>query len=126
MSQTTLTTHSPDWPCQVKRPGSHDWERTATRWLHDLVPARYAGYATLTRSPVLLARHAQLQVQHEMRAVRVALETSRAELPGLGVAEAVIETSIRMYAGELRQLARLARAVRLVGDALAHGAARAR
>ncbi|AWZ09700.1 MULTISPECIES: hypothetical protein [unclassified Streptomyces] len=126
MSQTTLVTHSPDWPSQVKRPGNHDWERTATRWLRDLVPARYAGYATLTRSPVLLARHAQLQVQHEMRAVRVALETSRAELPGLGVAEAVIETSIRMYAGELRQLARLARAIRVVGDALAHGAARRR
>ncbi|MFZ3474637.1 hypothetical protein ACODT3_02890 [Streptomyces sp. 4.24] len=126
MSQTTLVTHSPDWPSQVKRPGNHDWERTATRWLRDLVPARYAGYATLTRSPVLLARHAQLQVQHEMRAVRVALETSRAELPGLGVAEAVIETSIRMYAGELRQLARLARAIRVVGDALAQGAARRR
>ncbi|MFD9301331.1 hypothetical protein ACFWCB_01315 [Streptomyces sp. NPDC060048] len=126
MSQTTLTTHSPDWPCQVKRPGNHDWERTATRWLRDLVPARYAGYSTLTRSPVLLARHAQLQVQHEMRAVRVAMETSRAELPALGVAEAVIETSIRMYAGELRQLAHLARAIRLVGEALAHGSSRAR
>ncbi|WP_328302977.1 hypothetical protein OG389_34485 [Streptomyces sp. NBC_00435] len=129
MSQTALTTRttrSPDWPCQVKQPGSHDWERTATRWLRDLLPARYAGYAPLTRSPVLLARHAQLQVQHETRAVRVALETGRAELPALGVAEGVIETSIRMYAVELQQLARLARAIRLVGDALAAGTARRR
>ncbi|MEW2634108.1 hypothetical protein AB0903_21285 [Streptomyces sp. NPDC048389] len=120
MSQT-LSTTSPDWPCQVKTPGSHDWERSAARWLRDLLPARYAGYSTLNRHPVLLARHAQLQVQHEMRAVRVALHTSRAELPPLGVAEAVIENTIRMYAVELEQLGRLARGVRLVGDALLTG-----
>lgn len=118
MRQTASTTLSPDWPCQVKAPGTHDWERTAMRWLRDLLPARYGSYSTLTRSHVLLARHAQLQLQHEMRAVRVALETSRAELPSMGVAEAVIENSIRMYAVELQQLGRLSRAVRLVGDAL--------
>lgn len=116
MSQT-LSPTSPDWPCQVKTPGSHDWERTAARWLRDLLPARYAGYSTLTRHPVLLARHAQLQIQHEMRAVRVALQTSRAELPTMGVAETVIENTIRLYALELEQLGRLARGVRLVGDA---------
>ncbi|MEW2415493.1 hypothetical protein AB0953_17485 [Streptomyces sp. NPDC046866] len=121
MSQTLSPTLSPDWPCQVKAPGTHDWERTAMRWLRDLLPARYGAYSTLTRSPVLLARHAQLQLQHEMRAVRVALETSRAELPSMGVAETVIENSIRMYAVELQQLGRLARAVRLVGDALRVG-----
>ncbi|MEU0395564.1 hypothetical protein ABZ208_22800 [Streptomyces sp. NPDC006208] len=118
MSQTTLTTLSPDWPCQVKAPGSHDWERTAARWLRDLLPARYAAYSPLNRHHILLARHAQLQLQHEMRAVRVALQTSRAELPTLGVAEAVIENTIRMYAIELEQLGRLARGVRLVTEAL--------
>ncbi|MFF3325166.1 hypothetical protein [Streptomyces sp. NPDC002889] len=119
MSQTTLTTLSPDWPCQVKAPGSHDWERTAARWLRDLLPARYAGYSTLTRHHILLARHAQLQLQHEMRAVRVALQTCRAELPTLGVAESVIENTIRMYAVELEQLGRLARGVRLITEAFA-------
>ncbi|WP_030195894.1 hypothetical protein [Streptomyces sp. NRRL S-87] len=118
MPQMVLTSLSPDWPCQVKAPGTHDWERTATRWLRDLLPARYAGYSTLTRHHVLLARHAQLQLQHEMRAIRVALETSRVELPALGVVDAVIENTIRMYAVELEQLGRLARGVRLVGDAL--------
>ncbi|KOU41785.1 hypothetical protein ABT144_08585 [Streptomyces sp. NPDC002039] len=118
MPQLASTALSPDWPCQVKAPGSHDWERTATRWLRDLLPARYAGYSTLTRHPVLLTRHAQLQLQHEMRAVRVALETSRAELPAMGVAESVIENTIRMYAVELEQLGRLARGVRLITDAL--------
>ncbi|MFG2146165.1 hypothetical protein ACGFRG_18445 [Streptomyces sp. NPDC048696] len=116
---TTLSPElSPDWPCQVKAPGTRDWERTATRWLRDLLPARYAGYSPLTRHHVLLARHAQLQLTHEMRAVRVALQTSRAELPPMGVAEAVIENTIRMYATELEQLGRLARGVRLVTDAL--------
>ncbi|MFF3290384.1 hypothetical protein [Streptomyces sp. NPDC003023] len=120
MSQI-LSPISPDWPCQVKAPGSHGWERTASRWLRDLLPARYAGYSTLTRHPAVLARHAQLQIQHEARAVRVALQTSRAELPTLGVAESVIENTIRLYAVELEQLGRLARGVRLVGDALVAG-----
>uniref|UniRef100_A0AAU2K396 Transposase n=1 Tax=Streptomyces sp. NBC_00049 TaxID=2903617 RepID=A0AAU2K396_9ACTN len=111
-------TRSPDWPLQVKAPGTHDWERSATRWLRDLLPARYGGYLTLTRHPALLVRHVQLQLQHEMRAVQVALQTSRAELPRLGVAESVIENTIRMYAVELEQLSRLARGVRLVSDAL--------
>ncbi|THA56595.1 hypothetical protein [Streptomyces sp. A1136] len=123
MPQTASVTLSPDWPCQVKAPGNHDWERTAIRWLRDLLPARYAGYSTLNRHPVLLTRHARLQLQHEMRAVRVALETCRAELPSLGVAEAVIENTIRMYAVELDQLARLARGVRLITDALLVGGA---
>ncbi|MFG2292142.1 hypothetical protein [Streptomyces sp. NPDC048603] len=123
-AQPVRTALSPDWPCQVKAPGTHDWERTAARWLRDLLPARYAGYSTLTRHHVLLARHAQLQVQHEIRAVRVALHTSRQELPALGVAEGVIENSIRMYAVELEQLNRLARGIRLVSEALARPSAR--
>lgn len=126
MSQTATATltRSPDWPLQVKPPGTHDWERSATRWLRDLLPARYGGYATLTRHPALLTRHVQLQLQHEMRAVRAALQTSRAELPGMGVAEVLIENSIKMYAAELEQLGRLARGVRLVSEALLGGASR--
>ncbi|MDA5283991.1 hypothetical protein ACWGHM_10150 [Streptomyces sp. NPDC054904] len=118
MSQTATLTRSPDWPLQVKSPGTHDWERTAARWLRDLLPARYGGYLTLTRHHALLARHVQLQLQHEMRAVRVALHTSRADLPTMGMAEAVIENTIRMYAIELEQLGRLSRSVRLVSEAL--------
>ncbi|MEV7723366.1 hypothetical protein ACIRP0_14465 [Streptomyces sp. NPDC101733] len=118
MPQTATLTRSPDWPLQVKAPGTHDWERTATRWLRDLLPARYGGYLTLTRHHALLARHVQLQLQHEMRAVGVALHTSRADLPNMGVAESVIENTIRMYAVELEQLGRLARGARLVSEAL--------
>lgn len=124
MPQTATFTLSPDWPMQVKAPGTHDWERTATRWLRDLLPARYGGYLTLTRHHALLARHVQLQLQHEMRAVRAALQTSRAELPTMGIAESVIENSIRMYAVELEQLGRLARGARLVSDALLVGTPR--
>ncbi|MFD3548629.1 hypothetical protein ACFWUW_24015 [Streptomyces sp. NPDC058655] len=118
MPQTATITRNPDWPMQVKPPGTHDWERTATRWLRELLPARYASYLTLNRHPAILVRHVQLQLQHEMRAVRVALQTSRAELPTLGVADSVIENTIHMYAVELEQLSRLARGVRLVDDAL--------
>ncbi|WP_425276154.1 hypothetical protein, partial [Streptomyces murinus] len=55
----TSTRISPDWPCQVKTPGSYDWERSAAKWLRELIPARYASYPALIRHPVLLARHAR-------------------------------------------------------------------
>ncbi|MFI1393691.1 hypothetical protein [Streptomyces sp. NPDC020681] len=120
MSQT-YTPIGSDWPYQVNAPGTPDWERTAARWLRDLLPARYAGYSTLTRHNILLARHAQLQLQHEIRAVRTALQTCRAELPTLGVSDQVIESAIRLYAVELEQLNRLARGVRLITEALLAG-----
>ncbi|MGR6974661.1 hypothetical protein ACU639_34535 [Streptomyces cynarae] len=116
-----LTTYSPissDWPCQVKTPGSYDWERSATKWLRELVPARYGSYPALIRHPVLLARHAQIQVQNEVRVARIALQTARAELPALGLPESVIEHTIRMYAAEVMQLQHIARSVRAVSQAL--------
>ncbi|MEU6576662.1 hypothetical protein [Streptomyces sp. NPDC046805] len=115
----TPTRISPDWPCQVKTPGSYDWERSAARWLRELVPARYASYPALIRHPVLLARHAQLQVQQEIRVARTALQTARAELPPLGMPESVIEHTIKLYAAEVRQLQHIARSVRAVSEALA-------
>ncbi|MYU20643.1 hypothetical protein GTY84_01960 [Streptomyces sp. SID8352] len=119
MSLTSIRP-GPDWPCQVKAPGSYDWERSAVRWLRDLVPARYGGYPTMLRHPVLLARHAHLQVQQEIRVARTALQTARSDLPRLGLPESVIEHTIKMYAAELRQLQHIARSVRAVTEALAH------
>ncbi|MET8905611.1 hypothetical protein ACGFY8_10635 [Streptomyces sp. NPDC048232] len=114
----TTTRISPDWPCQVKAPGSYDWERSAAKWLRELVPARYAGYPALIRHPVLLARHAQIQVQHEIRVARTALQTARADLPRLGLHEGVIEHTIKLYAAEVLQLQHIARSVRAVTEAL--------
>ena len=116
-----LMTYSPissDWPCQVKTPGSYDWERSAAKWLRELVPARYASYPALIRHPVLLARHAQIQVQNEVRVARTALQTARAELPALGLPESVIEHTIKMYAAEVMQLQHIALSVRAVSQAL--------
>jgi hypothetical protein len=114
----TSTRTGPDWPCQVKPPGSYDWERSAVRWLRELVPARYAGYPALIRHPVLLARHAHLQVQQEIRVARTALQSARADLPRLGLPEAVIEHTIKLYAAEIGQLQHIARSVRAVTTAL--------
>jgi len=119
-----LTTYSPvtsDWPCQVKTPGSFDWERSAVKWLRELVPTRYASYPTLIKHPVLLARHAQIQVQHEIRVARTALQTARAELPALGLHEGVIEHTIKLYAAEVLQLQHIARSIRAVSQALVDG-----
>ncbi|WP_189150755.1 hypothetical protein [Streptomyces lacrimifluminis] len=118
MTSTMTTRISPDWPCQVKVPGSYDWERSAVKWLRELVPTRYAGYPTLIRHPVLLARHAHIQVQHEIRVARTALQTARADLPGLGLSESVIEHTIKMYAAEVLQLQHIARSIRVVTQAL--------
>lgn len=114
----TSTRLSPDWPCQVKTPGSYDWERSAVKWLRELVPARYASYPAFIRNPVLLARHAQIQVEHEIRMARTALQTARADLPRLGVHEGVIEHTIKLYAAEVMQLQHIARSVRAVTQAL--------
>ncbi|MFD0318860.1 hypothetical protein [Streptomyces flavalbus] len=115
----TSTRTSADWPCQVKTPGSYDWERSAAKWLRELVPARYASYPVFLRHPVLLARHAQLQVEQEIRTVRTALQTARADLPRLGMQESVIEHTIKLYAAEVLQLQHIARSVRAVTQALA-------
>ncbi|EGX56325.1 hypothetical protein SZN_28353 [Streptomyces zinciresistens K42] len=114
----TTTRITPDWPCQVKTPGSYDWERSAAKWLRELVPARYASYPAFLRHPVLLARHAQIQVQNEIRVARTGLQTARADLPAMGVPESVIEQSIKMYAAEIMQLQHIARSVRAVSQAL--------
>ncbi|MGW1750406.1 hypothetical protein ACWCRD_33265 [Streptomyces sp. NPDC002092] len=116
--QLTTTRISADWPCQVKTPGSYDWERSAAKWLRELVPARYGSYPALMRHPVLLARHAQIQVQHEIRVARTALQTARADLPALGLPESVIEHTIKLYAAEVLQLQHIARSVRAVSQAL--------
>ncbi|MBK3573117.1 hypothetical protein JHN63_04635 [Streptomyces sp. MBT65] len=116
--QLTTTRITQDWPCQVKTPGSYDWERSAAKWLRELVPARYASYPAFIRHPVLLARHAQIQVQHEIRVARTALQTARADLPGIGLPESVIEHTIKLYAAEVLQLQHIARSVRAVTEAL--------
>ncbi|WP_329551321.1 hypothetical protein [Streptomyces sp. NBC_00696] len=116
--QLTTTRISQDWPCQVKTPGSYDWERSAAKWLRELVPARYASYPAFIRHPVLLARHAQIQVQHEIRVARTALQTARADLPGIGLPESVIEHTIKLYAAEVLQLQHISRSVRAVTEAL--------
>ncbi|MFI7404201.1 hypothetical protein ACIBW9_27600 [Streptomyces sp. NPDC049541] len=116
--QLTTTRISPDWPCQVKTPGSYDWERSAAKWLRELVPSRYGSYPALMRHPVLLARHAHIQVQHEIRVARTALQTARADLPSLGMPESVIEHTIKLYAAEVLQLQHIARSVRAVSQAL--------
>jgi len=99
-------------------PGSYDWERSAAKWLRELVPARYASYPAFIRNPVLLARHAQLQVEQEIRVARTALQTARADLPRMGFHEGAIEHTIKLYAAEVMQLQHIARSVRAVTQAL--------
>ncbi len=112
----------PDWPGQIPPFGTPDWERSAARWLRGLLPARYSSYATMTGQYTVLARHVQLQLQHEQRALRVGLHTARLDLRSMGMSDQVIEQTIRLYAAELEQFHSTARSVRLVTRALLNGA----
>ena len=113
----TTTRIGSDWPCQVKAPGSYDWERSAAKWLRELVPARYASYPALLRHPVLLARFAAGHVAAGVNAAREGLRTARAELRDLLPPEAV-EAALAAYDREGRRLVRAGREVALVDAAL--------
>lgn len=114
----TTTRITPDWPCQVKTPGPTTGNARPRSGCASWCSARYASYPALIRHPVLLARHAQIQVQNEIRVARTALQTARADLPALGMPESVIEHTIKMYAAEVMQLQHIARSVRAVSQAL--------
>ncbi|MFJ1705602.1 hypothetical protein [Kitasatospora sp. NPDC088346] len=127
MPLTTPTTawasiyRGPDWPGQISPFGTPGWERSAARWLRDLLPARYSSYGTMTGQYTVLARHVQLQLQHEQRALKVGLHTARVDLRAMGMSDQVIEQTIRLYATELGVLHDTARSVRLVTRALMNG-----
>jgi hypothetical protein len=108
----------PGWPVGVHPPGSEGFEHTAVMWLLDVVPPDYRVHGVLRRHPVALAelaRHHLAACVHGARegyrAVRAELS---AELPRHG-----LEAVLAAYRAEGHRLVSTARAVDLVGRALA-------
>ena len=107
----------PGWPADVRPPGTHDWERTATAWLFDLCPPDYRAHEVLRRHPVVLARVAHHHVQGAISAARTGLSTARQDLSD--VAEVpTVEAAVAMYEREDARLMALARSLALVEQAL--------
>ena len=107
----------PGWPADVRPPGTHDWERTATAWLLDLCPPDYRAYEVLRRHPVVLARVAHHHVQGAIAAARTGLSTARQDLSDVADVPTV-EAAVSMYEREGARLMALARSLALVEEAL--------
>lgn len=106
----------PDWwPAEVQRPGTPDWERTATAWLLDLVPGDWRAHDVLRRHPLLLARLAAGEVAASLEATRAGWRTLRRDV-GRNLPPEVVEEAMAAYE---TQGARLNRATRQV-DAVRH------
>ncbi|MFN8167285.1 MAG: hypothetical protein U0S36_00730 [Candidatus Nanopelagicales bacterium] len=95
------------------------WEESASAWLLDLCPPDYRAHDVLRRHPVVLARFAAHHVGAALTGAREAYAGARREL-GEHVAPEVLEASLRALEAEGARLARAAREVALVEEAL-HG-----
>lgn len=109
-------TAPPGWPAEVPPPGAPEWERRAVGWLYDLCPADWRSYDLLRRRPVLLARFAAEHVAACQEAVKAGLVSVRPDLRDLP--PEVVEATVAVYEAEAVRLARAARAVDLVAQAL--------
>lgn len=114
MSEAVLP---PGWPGEVRPPGTHDWERTATAWLFDLCPPDYRAHEVLRRHPVVLARVAHHHVQAGIAAARTGLSRARHDLSDV-TDVTTIEAAISMYEREGARLMAVARSLVLVEQAL--------
>jgi hypothetical protein len=109
----------PEWPGEVRPPGTPEWERSAVGWLFDLVPGEWRAHEVLRRHPVLLARVAGGQVAASLEAARTGWRTLRRDL-GRELPPEVLEAAMAAYEREGARLAELVRQVAAVTEAL-HG-----
>ena len=107
----------PGWPDGVHPPGSPGFERTAVRWLLDVVPPEYRQHDVLLRHPVALAALARHHVAACVEGARSAYRTARAEL-GKDLPPEALTAVLAAYQAEGRRLVAAADAVELVASAL--------
>ncbi|GGK96721.1 hypothetical protein Sme01_35070 [Sphaerisporangium melleum] len=107
----------PEWPPEVRPPGSPDWESSAVAWLLDAVPPDYRGYGVLRRHPLALARMAAYHVNAMVEAARAGYRRAAVDLKDHLPPHAV-EAVLATYRQEGPRLVRLAAAVELVEHAL--------
>lgn len=107
----------PGWPDAVHPPGSPGFERTAVRWLLDVVPPDYRQHDVLLRHPVALATLARHHVAACVEGARDAYRSARAEL-GKDLPPEGLTAVLAAYQSEGRRLVATAGSVELVAGAL--------
>lgn len=107
----------PEWPDGVLPPGAPDWESTAAAFLFDCCPPDFRLYPVLRQHVVILASFAAVFTDAARDASREGLARARSSLAGHAPVVA-IETAIDAWQHQEAALARTARQVALVSDAL--------
>jgi len=107
----------PGWPDGVHPPGSPGFERTAVRWLLDVVPPDYRQHGVLVRHPVALATLARHYVTACVEGARDGYRSARAEL-GKDLPPGSLAAVLTAYQAEGRRLVATEKAVELIGRAL--------
>ena len=107
----------PGWPDSVHPPGSPGFERTAVRWLFDVVPPDYRQHGVLAQHPVALATLARHHVAACVEGARDSYRSARAEL-GKDLPPGSLAAVLSAYQAEGRRLVATAQAVELVDRAL--------
>jgi hypothetical protein len=93
------------------------WDQSASSWLLDQCPADYRAHDVLRRHPLVLARFAAHHVEAALAGAREAYAGARREL-GDRVDNDVLDAALRALEAEGARLARAAREVALVEEAL--------
>lgn len=70
------------WPEGVPAPGIDGWDKIATSWLFDQMPADFRGHAVLAEHPAALAWMARLNLRHAYTAVVRGYRSAAFELKG--------------------------------------------
>lgn len=109
--------NQPPWPREVMHPALIGWEKTALKWLWELLPAYHRENWMLVSYPRLLVRQACRQVDSQIYMLR-RKPTSYSELQALGVSPKVIERVIRLDAVEVSRLGRVRDEIRMVAKVL--------
>ncbi|MFJ2865559.1 hypothetical protein [Kitasatospora sp. NPDC087314] len=105
------------WPGSVHRPGSAEFERSATDWLFDLAPARWRHEQVFHRNPLELACMVRLHLDAEILVMQAGLKALRTAL--LGAPRRADDTeTIEAYIREQAWAKAVRGQVRLVEDAL--------
>jgi hypothetical protein len=107
----------PGWPDSVHPPGTPGFERTAVRWLLDVVPPDYRQHGVLVRHPVALATLARHHVTACIEGARDGYRSARAEL-GKDLPPGSLAAVLSAYQAEGRRLVATAQSVELICRAL--------
>lgn len=107
----------PGWPGSVRPPGAEGWESEAAEFLLGCCPPEFRVVPVLRRHPVVLAAFARHCVAGRRRAAVDGLGTIRTDLADR-VPPEVVTAAVEAWHAEEASLARMHRAVDLVGRAL--------